>query len=314
MSNLPRREGMKRAISVACVFLISSAFMLCSSALAENESRTAGEGIVLEFELEKPILVDGLQIMDTAYERITIPGLAIRNIPGEPAVPFKTVNVLIPYGEEVLEVRVIPGDEEYLGKMRIEPAQEQLPISDMSISNTTGETKEPTPPNAAIYSSFEPFPKSAYLVSGVQSKQGFMLLPVTLYPIKYIPSTMDTYYFGSFKIEVTTKTSEKLDSGIFRGLEKDREMVAELVGNPKEMDTYSVGVTLGASPLLTGPYDYVIITNEALKNCTGPNNFQALASWKNSRGVSTAIVTVEEIYFKMNTPQLAAVGMVKKST
>jgi len=296
MSGLPRKVEVKHAMSLACVFVLSLAFMLCSSALAENERGIAGEGIVLEYELEKPILEDGPQIRDTAYERITIPGLPNLNIPGEPVVPFKIVNVLIPYGEEVQEVKVIPGDEEYLGRIMIEPGQKPLPISDTDLPFIT-RGEEPTPPNEAIYASLEPFPKNVYLKSGVQSKQGYKILPIILYPIKYVPSTMDTSYFGSFKIEVTTKPSVSLDRGMLRGLAKDKEMVAKLVDNPKEVDTYpSIDATLGVSPLLTGQYDYVIITDQTLKNCPGPYNFQALANWKNSRGVSTAIVTVEEIY------------------
>jgi len=43
-------------------------------------------------------------------------------------------------------------------------------------------------------------------------------------------------------------------------------------------------------------YEYVIITNEELKNAPGPYNFQKLAEWKDSRGIRTRIVTVEEIY------------------
>ena len=42
-----------------------------------------------------------------------------------------------------------------------------------------------------------------------------------------------------------------------------------------------------------GPYDYVIITNELLKNS---NHFQDLVTLKNSQGYQTTIVTVEEIY------------------
>jgi len=296
MSSTPRRKKTKHAISLALIFGLGLAFMLCSSALAENERGIDGNAIFLEYDLEKPIVKDGPQILDISYKKISIPGLPNRNIPGEPVVPFKTVNVLIPYGEEVQEIKVIPEDEEYLGKILIEPGQEQVPISNMSLPITTGEKKEPTRPNEAIYASSEPFPKSVYLESGVQSKQGYKIIPIILYPIKYIPNTMDTYYFGSFKIEVVTTPSEKLERGTFRGLTEDKEMIPKIVDNPEVMDTYPAGATLGLSPLLVGQYDYVIVTNQALKSCSGPYNFQALVDWKNSKGFATTIITVEEIY------------------
>ena len=49
-------------------------------------------------------------------------------------------------------------------------------------------------------------------------------------------------------------------------------------------------------PLFGKSFDYMIITNQQFKNATGPNNFQTLASWKESRGIKTQIVTLEEIY------------------
>ncbi len=44
-----------------------------------------------------------------------------------------------------------------------------------------------------------------------------------------------------------------------------------------------------------GPHDYVIITNEALKNSNGEYNFQDLTNLKSTQGYSPKIITIEEI-------------------
>lgn len=68
-------------------------------------------------------------------------------------------------------------------------------------------------------------------------------------------------------------------------------------GNNKSLSAYTDnGWSLSAIVLFSAtPYDYVIITSEEFKNAPEPN-FQTLADWKESRGIRTAIVTVEDIY------------------
>jgi hypothetical protein len=221
---------------------------------------------------------------------IRIPGLENRIIPGEPVVPFRTARILIPFGEEIEDIKVLPGEKKNLGKILIEPGQDPLPIS--FSGNYTF-----TPLNETTYGSMEPYPKDVYSVVGVQEKQGYKILYINLYPIMYIPKTKDTYYFGSFDLEVKTSPALTLDRGLFRGSADERETIERIVDNPGEVATYSQDiVTTGSSPLLDGNYDYVIISSQSLKNAPGPYNFAALVDLKKSKGIAATVVTVEEIY------------------
>jgi len=278
-----------------------------SSALAQGDPGSTSK-ITLQYLLDEPtvdrgaVTLAGPEGLEEVYDSVTIPGLDNRIVPGEPVLPVRTARILIPYGEEVQEVKVVPGNEKYLGTVSIRPGQNSVPIG--FTENCTGcnpeESWGATPDlsllNEEIYGSETPYPEAAYSVLGVQKKHGYQILYVNLYPIKYIPKTGEAYSFGAFDVEVTTAPRETLDLGLFRGLPEDREEVDKMVDNPEKTLTYASDLALaGKSLLLDGDYKYVIITNQYLKDAPIPYNFQALAERKNSKGVPAAIVTVEEI-------------------
>jgi len=262
-----------------------------SNLLVEREEDRSMKTITQKYNVEKPKLDKGLE---EQYNTVAIPGLSNSNFPGEPSVPFKTASILIPYGYEIDEIKVVTGKEEYLGKAYIQPGQEDVPLDQIKRSFAD---EELTPPDERIYASEEPYPREVYSVAGIQSKKGYKILYLNLYPVRYIPKTNDVYYFDKFNVEVKTVSQKKLDRGSFRGLPKDEGEISKMVDNPEYISTYVSDIRLTeVSPILQGQYDYVIITSQALKDAPGPHNFQALASWKSSKGVNTTIVTVEEIY------------------
>ena len=261
--------------------IVSSAFPLGGEAIQKGEVEENGE-IILHYSFEKPAIVSGLQ----DYKQITIPRLNSYGAPGAPAVPFKTAKILIPYGEEVDNIQVTPAEKNYLGKFLIEPGQKPIPIG--------YKEGEITPLNETIYNSMAPYPENIYSKVGVQWKKGYQILVLNLYPLEYIPKSKDVSYFEKMTVSVKTKTAPPNE--LFRGLPEDREDALRIVDNPEEAGTYDSEVKLQkSSPLPQEQYDYVIITNEELKNAPEPN-FQTLADWKNLRGIATTIVTTEDIY------------------
>jgi hypothetical protein len=296
------------AVCLICLLSLSLSLTIFSSALAQGDPGSTNK-ITLQYLLNEPtvdrgaVKLAGPDGSGEIYDSVTIPGLNNRIVPGEPILPLRTARILIPYGEEVQEVKVVAGNEKYLGTVSIRPGQNSVPIG--FTENCTGCNPEDnwtmTPElsllNEEIYESESPYPEVAYSVLGVFKKHGYNILYVNLYPIKYIPKTGEAYSFGAFDIEVTTAPAETLDRGLFRGLPEDREEVDMIVDNPEKTTTYASDLALtGKSLLLDGNYTYVIITNQYMKDAPGPYNFQALADHKISKGVPAAIVTVEEIY------------------
>ncbi len=294
-------------VCLICLLSLSLSLTVFSSALASGDADSTNK-ITLQYLLNEPTVDRGAVTLagpdgsGKIYDSVTVPGLNNRIVPGEPVLPLRTARILIPYGEEVQEVKVVAGNEKYLGSVSIRPGQNSVPIG--FTKNCTGcnpednwtTTPELTLLNKEIYGSESPYPEVPYSVLGVQEKHGYKILYINLYPIKYIPKTGDAYSFGAFDVEVTTAPAETLDRGLYRGIPEDREEVDMIVDNPEKTATYPTDLPLtGESLLLDGYYDYVVITNQYLKEAPGPYNFQALADWKTERGVKAAIVTVEDI-------------------
>ncbi|PKP59855.1 MAG: hypothetical protein CVT89_00775 [Candidatus Altiarchaeales archaeon HGW-Altiarchaeales-2] len=235
------------------------------------------------------------------YDVVTLPEADEFDIPGEPILPFKTAKILIPYGEHINSINVIAGDKLYLGKnFSIEHGQMSVPLSFKG-------TIELTPPNQSIYNSAEEYPGKLYSQVSVQEMRGYKILILNLYPVHYIPKTGELYYYKNMGVLIDTQQILTLSSEptSFRGLPKDENKVIGIVDNPQIIDTYtgnSVGniTAIGSIPLQISlnpleSYNYVIITNNELKNAKGNYTFQDLVEWKNRKGVKTTIVTVEEI-------------------
>lgn len=282
--------------SLMCFFALSLCLISCSSGQPLNadtnviELRYYSDDPVIDMCSEGPVIPTTSK---SVCKSVKIPGLENRVVPGEPVLPFRTVKILLPYGEEIEEIEVMPGEKKNLGKIFIEPGQEPVPISRMDDSSSF----DIAPLNETIYESMEPYPKELYSILGLQEKLGYKILYINLHPIMYIPKTKDAYYFGTFDVKVTTTPMLTLDKDLFRGSSQDEAVVLKMVDNNEEVATYSSRVVpITSSPLLNGECDYVIITNQYLKNAPEPYNFQTLADWKRSKGLSAEIVAVEDIY------------------
>lgn len=301
---------MKKVLSLGLICLLSLSFSsaIFSSAVAQADPGSTGR-MTIQYLLEDPAIQRGADTLTTAdgsvevYDSVTIPGLHHRIVPGEPILPFRTARILIPYGQEVSEVKVFPGNERYLGRVSIRPGQTSVPIGfTRNCTSCHPEVNWTETPDLAlrdeeIYGSESPYPGEPSSILGVQKKNGYQILYVNLYPIRYIPKTGEAYSYGAFDVEVTTAPAETLDLGMYRGLSEDRDQVRKIVDNPEKTGTYAPDLAMtGKSLLLEGDYDYVIITNQYLKDAPGPYNFQALADHKKKKGLNAAIVTVEEIY------------------
>jgi len=288
-----------RVLGLICLSGLVLCSLFCLPALSEDDVDV--NVIELQYRSEDPIIetsLGGPTILDdtrNTSKSIKIPGLESRIIPGEPVVPFRTTKILVPPGDEIQEIEVIPGEKKNLGKIFIEPGQDALPISCVVDDATSLDI---TPLNEMTYGSMDPYPKEFYSVVGIQQKNGYKIVYVNLYPIRYIPKTRETFYFGTFDVKVTTRPSERLDRGMFRGSPEDQNVVSEMVDNPEGIAAYTaIGIVpTGSSPILDGMYDYVIITSQDLKEAPGPYSFKALADSKRSRGVSATVVAVEDIY------------------
>ena len=132
---------------------------------------------------------------------------------------------------------------------------------------------------------------------------------LNIYPVQYIPKVGELYYFEDITVNVYTETQMRAmmissaEGSNYRNEQRDRKRVADVVDNPEfiadynelEVEMPSPGGIFGG---LDDPeeYDYLIITNEELRDSDEEYNFQYLMQSKEDKGLATKLVTVEEIY------------------
>jgi hypothetical protein len=290
---MKRRNNRERGIIFAAM-LLSTLLLLISSVSGDNTMAIVTQPIELTYDFAESVIgkpVTGkIDIGEQEYDTVSIPGCDMYGAPGEPVLPFKTARILIPYGEEVQDIQVIPGEEIYLGEFYIEPGQEQEPI------RFTGPVAL-TQPDEVIYNSDKAFPEEDYLKVSVQGMRGYQILILNLYPVKYVPKARKLSYFESMQVVVSTTASTP--SELFRGVPEDRAEAAKIIDNREALSTYDSAKASNPERSPLSPmqeYDYVIITNEALLGTSGPYNFQALCDSKIADGMSATIVTTEWIY------------------
>jgi len=222
------------------------------------------------------------------YFVINMEGLSNFGNPGEPILPVKTVNVLLPANEVVANINVVPEGKTIIkGKFTIMPGQKPVPLSKAKWI--------PLSPNPEIYNSSSTFPGRIYHPLKIQKFRGYKILPINIYPVQFIPQQESIFYFKNIRITVNTKEMEilQLPGKLYRGLLKDRILLRKKIENFNAIKTYAgIPHPLKNSPIdEEGPYDYIIITSENLSD-----SFQPLINHKIKRGLNAKIITTEWIF------------------
>lgn len=274
---------------VLTLLLTSMSFVDVQSVKPQQTDQT--NLVVLEFDFP-PLVVTG----DPVYDSVTMPGLPKHGAPGEPILPFKTAKVLIPRGKDVQSVDVTASNRKVLkGRFNVEYGKTPIPISfNASVIDQ---------PNQAIYSSANPFPGVLFSQMSEQRLRGYKILMLKLHPVQYVPKTGELFYFDRMTVTINTLVSNDV-SPLCRNLQEDRKLVLGIVDNPSEVESYTETAKLVQPASLVNPsnsYDYVIITNNALRS-----SFQPLIDWKIQKGLDATIVLVEDI---MNNPDYHCDGL-----
>jgi hypothetical protein len=273
---------------------------------SQNIHTETGQIITFECTFQEPLVFE-----EDQYTQVVIEGLPSFALPGEPTLPVKTMYVLIPFNHEVSGIQVRPVSECLIqGDHLIKPGQEQVPLmpkdSDWSAMGYEHSPFVDTPPTEEIYDSPLPFPNELYESIGMQYKRGYGILILNVFPVSYSPASFELKYYPQLEVEIETRESGQNIEGhrLFRSLPGDQALVRDMIVNPLTLTSYENSV-LGSAPppgthsTIVDPtenYQYVIITNESLRDSSGNYTFQDLTARKMIKGLAATIVTVEDIY------------------
>lgn len=255
-----------------------SAYVRCCLAflLLFAVSATAGQ-ITMQYDFEQP-RIEQVKIDGTTYYKLDMPAAPNCGRIGEPALPAQGANLLLPYGEEITSIEVLPGEEIYLGNYLINPVPPQVKLSEVPAEPVVAE------PDEQIYKSDQPFPGHLYEDVGVQVFRGYARSVLRLQPVQWIPATGELFYYPRLTVVINTEDTRK-EFSTFRGLAEDAAVARTKVDNPLQVDSY-----LAAGKRADRLFDLLIITTASLES-----SFEPLKTFHDNRGVSTDIVTIDDI-------------------
>ena len=210
---------------------------------------------------------------------------------GSPKIPYCVKSFVLPNDAEVSMVRITSVSKRLIGEnLLVIPAQYPIPVGEGYSSWVD--------PNEKIYNSSNPFPGQYAEVISDRVDFGYHIVSVKFCPIEYIPLERKLYLCDfSFSLEysvsgiafrtfIPERQSKRLKV-------LDREYVQSIVDNTDMLGSPIQYFDHGLSPEEVTVPEYLIITNENLKN-----TFQILADWKTKKGVPAIIETVENIVKK----------------
>jgi hypothetical protein len=232
----------------------------------------------VEYFFEYP-QVQTVDIGGQIFDRITMKDVPNCGNTGQPALPARGAQILLPFGTDVSGVEIIPGERISLGSgYNIEPIGKPV-----KLSSDPG-MAEPPVPDAAIYNSDLPYPEARFEKIGINAFRGYRILTLKLQPVQYIPTSGELYYFTDLTVKINMVDSDKQIT-MFRGLPEDDLEVRTKIDNPEVADSYTAGPVRGGRA-----YDLLIITTSSLMS-----SFLPLKDYHDTTGLLTEIHTTTDI-------------------
>ena len=202
--------------------------------------------------------------------------------PGRPLLPAVPLRVGLPAGSRVLGVSIVASESvELPGVFLIMPSQPPQPLS-------APRRAELVPPDAAVYSSNEIYPRQLVQLAGTGRVAGTTICEILVRPVRYRPAEGALVLHTSIEIAVEYEVAAVAGA---RGASPEIISLAERLvtsrSDPRGKTRRMVG---DITPLGSGEVTYLIVTGEALKEA-----FEPLRDWKTRKGLRSEIVTVEDI-------------------
>jgi hypothetical protein len=262
------------------VFVMLSTFILClgmiPATITLSVKGNTVDAMVVECAFPIPT-VEQICIDNEPYDRISMGNLPNSCDVDVARLPTKSLKILLPYGKTIDTVEVSYDFASSLGVgFHVEKGSKAIPIG--TYEHTNDDTVN------AMDDSFRSF-----TVIGTYVFRGYSILFLNLYPVHYLEGSGEIIWYHHMKIQVKTKPI--ITTNVIRDIQQDKDLLKKEVVNPEMLSTYN------DAPLSTSRADneYIIITNEALKDAAGSYTFQDLVTAKENQGITADIVTVEEI-------------------
>ena len=250
-----------------------------------------GTAIRLTLRFDRPLVNKDAQ----GFTHLYLPATVQAGKAGEPSFPFRGVQVLLPPGETLTDVKVQKKGWVSIGeKHRLYPYQHPypgvIPDEEPNALDGIGDIAEKNHSfimNGAVYESDD------WILPAYKFHTGFMrghsIAFGAISPVRYRPSTGSIGYYKTLELEFETAPlpEAKGSVSLLRNDEPTNRMIAELVENPSMLAAYD-NPNEGAEG--ADDYRYLIITRDSLVGAFAP-----LRNFYTRRGIKTKIITIEYI-------------------
>ncbi len=207
--------------------------------------------------------------------------------PGQPAMPYIPVKVLLPMGQKLTSIDMEFFEAvEVRGENYIDHSKKMQPISQS--------TPDFTLKDQTIYSENADFPEMNYDLLGTQRVKGYDLVIVNVYPYKFNPITKTISWYQTAEITINSEYNQEVyDTQNKMMIEDHKNELEKLIVNPEALHNYQKSYSNSSRTLVSpsDPYTMVVITDEERETY-----LQEFVDWKNEREVSTAIFLTSDIY------------------
>ena len=215
------------------------------------------------------------------YQQIGFQGCLPSGTVGNPTLPWQSVSLLLPQGQEAASINVEFADfVELEGVFNLYPAQKPRPISN--------EKEIPFAKNENLYRSNEAYPSQTFSSVSTHYLNGTAFAFSGFTPMRYVPATGKVSYAQTVIVTIETTTSRDDHSRKLWLTPENKASIQRLAQNPNVLGTYNM------RSREIGGYDMLIITAEAWIP-----SFGDYLNLYNDKGIRTRIVALEDIYASM---------------
>ena len=216
------------------------------------------------------------------YEQIQFTGCMQSARAGQPSLPWQSVSLMLPQGQEAVAIEVELSDFQTMeGSHNLYPYQTALTYSDP--------VRKQFEKDETLYVSRSVYPAQAHgkLTTHYLNGVGFAFSAFT--PVQYVPATGEVRYATKATVRIKTAAA-KVDQSRKLWLNGDNATRAmRLAQNPDMLQTYnSKGRTKGG-------YDLLVITKQQYVS-----SFDEYVSFYQARGLRTKVVEIENILNTMS--------------
>jgi hypothetical protein len=221
------------------------------------------------------------------YDQIKLANYEYTYDIGKPELPIKVLTLSIPIDKRVKNIEINYKEKKELnGFFKIMPVQPSKQCCEKEVDLGYADFVEP---NSIIYNSDQPYPNKIVESFDGGYFQGHKVVKIKVYPFQYFPKTgkIVSYINPSFKLILEDSNYDEIKS-VSNDLSNTE--LKKIADNPNDVSTnyYKSGNLARASVTYV---NYLIITSQSLVN-----TFQPLVSHKQSKGLTTEILTTDYIY------------------